>query len=168
MIIEERSYAGSRQLQTKRYLKGAFLGKGGFAKVYEIRNLEMEKVQAVKVVPKSTLAKSRAKQKLQSEIRIHRSMHHANIVSFENFFEERRPFFVEGVDIFEYGGTRTNNVSYRPTFFYSRRIGRSPVRGVRPNDAIAYVDSPTQTTIASAAKLIIIMLSTLFARVMPP
>lgn len=76
-----------------------------------------------------------------------------NLSQYEVFFEERRPFFVEGVDIFNYGRTRTNNVSFRPTFFYSRRIGRSPVRGVRPDDVIAYVDSPTQTTIASAAKV---------------
>ena len=75
-----------------------------------------------------------------------------NLSQFETFFEERRPFFVEGVDIFNYGRTRTNNVSYRPTFFYSRRIGRSPVRGVG-GPGVAYVDSPTQTTIASAAKV---------------
>ncbi|MEO0559875.1 MAG: DUF5916 domain-containing protein [Bacteroidota bacterium] len=75
-----------------------------------------------------------------------------NLSQFENFFEERRPFFVEGVDIFEYGGTQTNNVSFRPTFFYSRRIGRSPTRRIGGDD-IAYVDSPAQTTIASAAKV---------------
>ena len=75
-----------------------------------------------------------------------------NLSQFENFFEERRPFFVEGVDIFEYGRTRTNNVSFRPTFFYSRRIGRSPVRNLN-GDAFVYVDSPEQTTIASAAKV---------------
>ncbi|MDX1421465.1 MAG: DUF5916 domain-containing protein, partial [Rubricoccaceae bacterium] len=38
-----------------------------------------------------------------------------NLGAFETFFSERRPFFVEGVDIFEYGRTRTNNVSFRPT-----------------------------------------------------
>ncbi|WP_412062110.1 DUF5916 domain-containing protein [Rubrivirga sp. IMCC45206] len=75
-----------------------------------------------------------------------------NLSQFENFFEERRPFFVEGVDIFEYGGTRTNNVSFRPTFFYSRRIGRSPTRRLGGGD-IAYVDAPDQTPIAAAAKV---------------
>ena len=75
-----------------------------------------------------------------------------NLSQFETFFNERRPFFVEGVDIFDYGSTRTNNTSFRPTFFYSRRIGRSPVRGVG-GPGIAYVDRPQQTTIASAAKV---------------
>jgi len=75
-----------------------------------------------------------------------------NLSQFENFFEERRPFFVEGVDIFEYGRTQTNNASFRPTFFYSRRIGRSPTRRIGGGD-ITYVDSPAQTTIASAAKV---------------
>ncbi|OZC01908.1 DUF5916 domain-containing protein [Rubricoccus marinus] len=75
-----------------------------------------------------------------------------NLSQFEVFFQERRPFFVEGVDIFDYGSTRTNNTSNRPTFFYSRRIGRSPVRRVG-GPGIAYVDSPQQTTIASAAKV---------------
>ncbi|MEL6614091.1 MAG: DUF5916 domain-containing protein [Bacteroidota bacterium] len=75
-----------------------------------------------------------------------------NLSQFEVFFQERRPFFVEGVDIFDYGSTITNNTSYRPTFFYSRRIGRSPVRRVG-GPGIAFVDSPQQTTIASAAKV---------------
>ena len=75
-----------------------------------------------------------------------------NLSQFETFFEERRPFFVEGVDIFDYGSTRTQNVSYRPTFFYSRRIGRSPSRFIG-GESIAYVDRPTQTTIATAAKV---------------
>jgi len=55
VVIEERSLTASRQIQTKRYLKGNFLGKGGFAKVFEIRNLEADHLQAVKVVAKSSL-----------------------------------------------------------------------------------------------------------------
>ena len=42
VIIEEKSITASRQITTKRYVKGNFLGKGGFAKVYEIRNLELD------------------------------------------------------------------------------------------------------------------------------
>src|SRR5690606_14975855 len=75
-----------------------------------------------------------------------------NLSAFETFFEERRPFFVEGVDIFDYGSTRTNNVSYRPTFFYSRRIGRSPSRGLDGDEAV-WLDSPEPTTIAAAGKV---------------
>lgn len=75
-------------------MRGRFLGKGGFAKVYEIRNLEESKIQAVKVVEKAALAKSRAKQKLMSEIKIHRSMKHDNIALFENFFEDEENVYI--------------------------------------------------------------------------
>ena len=37
---------------------------------------------------KVQLVKSRAKQKLISEIKIHKSFHHPNIVAFEHYFED--------------------------------------------------------------------------------
>jgi hypothetical protein len=43
-----------------------------------------------------------------------------NLSAIETFFQERRPFFVEGAAIFNFGSGGGNNV------FYSRRIGRSP------------------------------------------
>ncbi len=75
-----------------------------------------------------------------------------NLSAFETFFEERRPFFVEGVDVFEFGRTRSFNYSFYPTFFYSRRIGRQPQRRLDDDEAV-YVETPDQTTIAAAAKL---------------
>ena len=36
----------------KRYEKGKFLGKGGFAKCYEITDLDTSKIFAGKIVPK--------------------------------------------------------------------------------------------------------------------
>ncbi|MFN3596937.1 MAG: DUF5916 domain-containing protein [Rubricoccaceae bacterium] len=78
-----------------------------------------------------------------------------NLSAFETFFEERRPFFVEGTDVFAFGGTRTSSVSNRPTFFYSRRIGREPASFDRlyPDSAYVYLRAPEQTTIAAAGKL---------------
>jgi hypothetical protein len=75
-----------------------------------------------------------------------------NLSAFEVFLRERRPFFVEGVDIFEFGRTKAYTSVFRPTFFYSRRIGRSPQRSLDDDD-IAYLNAPDQTTIATAAKL---------------
>ena len=75
-----------------------------------------------------------------------------NLSAFETSFEERRPFFVEGIDVFEFGDTQAYTSVYRPTFFYSRRIGRRPQRSL-DDDAFEYIDVPDQTTIASAAKL---------------
>jgi polo-like kinase 1 len=48
----------------KRYSKGMLLGKGGFAKVYEMVNLESKKIYAGKIIMKSSLSKVRAKQKV--------------------------------------------------------------------------------------------------------
>jgi polo-like kinase 1 len=43
---------------------------------------------ALKIVAKNTLVKQRAKQKLQTEIKIHRTLNHPNVVRFERFFED--------------------------------------------------------------------------------
>ena len=78
----------------KKYVKGKFLGKGGFAKCYDFTSLETRKLMAAKIIPKASLTKSRAKQKLMSEIRIHRSLHHPNVVGFEHFFEDAENVYI--------------------------------------------------------------------------
>lgn len=77
-----------------------------------------------------------------------------NLTAFETFYEERRPFFIEGAQAFNTFGR--NGVNGRmgfnrtnPTVFYSRRIGRVP-QGAAAGD---YVDQPSATTILGAAKL---------------
>jgi hypothetical protein len=64
-----------------------------------------------------------------------------NLTAFETSFDEKRPFFLEGADIFRFD-TR---------LFYSRRIGRSP-QGSMPDD-VAFADRPDASTILGAAKL---------------
>lgn len=81
-------------IYVKKYNRGRFLGKGGFAKCYEFTNTDTKRVSAAKVIPKSALTKSRAKQKLMSEIKIHRSLHHTNIVGFEHFFEDNENVYI--------------------------------------------------------------------------
>lgn len=49
---------------------------------------------AAKVVCKETLVKSRAKQKLMSEIKIHRSVSHLHVVKFEHFFEDAENVYI--------------------------------------------------------------------------
>ena len=46
-----------------------------------------------------------------------------NLSAFETFYPEKRPFFVEGANIFGFGDMRTNNSSNGYTFLHSRRIG---------------------------------------------
>jgi hypothetical protein len=75
-----------------------------------------------------------------------------NLSVFETFFPEKRPFFVEGADVFRFGGIRANNSFGSPEFFFSRRIGREPQRDLS-GDGVNYLDVPTETSIRAAAKL---------------
>jgi len=74
---------------SKRYQRGRFLGKGGFAKCYEITDLETKSVLAGKIVPKALLVKPHQKEKMSQEISLHRSMSHQHIVRFDGYFEDR-------------------------------------------------------------------------------
>jgi hypothetical protein len=42
------------------------LGKGGFAKCYEVTNMDNKKVLAAKIIAKSSLKRKRAKQKVKA------------------------------------------------------------------------------------------------------
>jgi len=93
-IIEERISKVNGDSAVKRYAKGKLLGKGGFAKCFEVTNLETKKVLAAKIIQKSSLTKSRARQKLISEIKIHKSLHQVNIVNFEHVFEDQENVYI--------------------------------------------------------------------------
>ena len=69
-----------------------------------------------------------------------------NLGAFETFFEERRPFFIEG------SGTYQWNCNDDCMLFYSRRIGRQP-RGFPTLGEGEYAVQPLQTTIFGAGKL---------------
>jgi hypothetical protein len=78
-----------------------------------------------------------------------------NLSAYETYYQEKRPFFIEGADLFNgfgRGGVYMNaNINWPdPRFFYSRRIGRSP-QGYVTHDG--YVDFPDRSTILGAFKL---------------
>mgnify|MGYP000849583683 FL=1 len=77
-----------------------------------------------------------------------------NLSAFETFYEEKRPFFMEGFNMFNFGiGGINNNWGFNfgwPNLFYSRRIGASP-RGYLSDNQ--YADVPSETRILGAAKL---------------
>ncbi|CAM2099943.1 unnamed protein product [Caretta caretta] len=75
-------------------MRGRFLGKGGFAKCYEIAELQSQEVFAGKIVPKSLLVKPHQKEKMSMEISIHRSLAHRHVVGFQGFFEDSDFVFV--------------------------------------------------------------------------
>lgn len=80
-IVEEK-FKNGNEWAIRKYVKGKFLGKGGFAKCWEFINAEDDYVHAAKIIQKASLTKSRAKQKLMSEIKIHRSIKHPNVCQF--------------------------------------------------------------------------------------
>ncbi len=75
-----------------------------------------------------------------------------NLTAFETRFDERRPFFVEGGEIFQYArGGPGGSTGRPPTVLYSRRIGRRP-QGPMASAAV-FSDAPASTTIVGAAKV---------------
>lgn len=93
-VIEERIIKPNGDEIVKKYTLGKFLGKGGFAKCYEFQCLNNKKIHAVKIVSKANLNKSSAKQKLKSEIKIHKSLFHKHIVKFEHVFEDNENVYI--------------------------------------------------------------------------
>ncbi|WP_419950164.1 DUF5916 domain-containing protein [Candidatus Palauibacter sp.] len=73
-----------------------------------------------------------------------------NLTAFETFFPEKRPFFQEGADIFQFSIGPPDDQN-NEALFYSRRIGRPP-RGSVASPA-EYRDVPAATRILGAAKL---------------
>lgn len=70
-----------------------------------------------------------------------------NVGPFELYFEERRPFFTEGVELFERGG-----------IFYSRRVGGRPIYNNRANSiandsGFTVVSNPSNTPLINATKI---------------
>ncbi|XP_076471497.1 serine/threonine-protein kinase PLK1-like isoform X2 [Babylonia areolata] len=78
----------------KQYMKGRFLGKGGFAKCYELTDADTKEIFAGKIVPKSLLVKQHQKDKMSQEIAIHRSLRHKHVVLFHSFFEDSHNVYI--------------------------------------------------------------------------
>ena len=75
-----------------------------------------------------------------------------NLSAFETFFEEKRPFFVEGNNIYNYPLTGGDGPFSQDNLFYSRRIGIQPHYEPDLNND-EYASMPEFTTILGAVKL---------------
>ena len=77
-----------------------------------------------------------------------------NLSDVETFYQEKRPFFLEGASIFDFGTGGSNNyMNFNfPAMdaFYTRRIGRNPSENLPDYD---YASVPDGTRILGAAKL---------------
>eukprot|EP00808_Paulinella_micropora_P019064 g795.t1 len=93
-IIEDLSVKRADKNYVKRYQKGRYLGKGAFAKVYEITSMDSQRVYAGKVIPKASLVKASSRRKLLNEIKLHHSCSHDGVVKFERFFEDQTNVYI--------------------------------------------------------------------------
>ncbi|MBD3275944.1 MAG: hypothetical protein GF372_11570, partial [Candidatus Marinimicrobia bacterium] len=77
-----------------------------------------------------------------------------NLTNFETYFNEKRPFFLEGGNIFNFSLGFGDGDMQDQSLFYSRRIGRSPHLSLDDHGReYIQTDSPEATSIISAAKL---------------
>ncbi len=75
-----------------------------------------------------------------------------NLTAFESYFSEKRPFFIEGRNIFNFPLTSGDGDQSRIGMFYSRRLGRAPHFSPDLNDN-QYAKVPEKTSILGAFKL---------------
>lgn len=75
-----------------------------------------------------------------------------NLTAYETYFEEKRPFFIEGNSITSFNVGLGDGEIGNDNLFYSRRIGRNP-HGYPSLGEHEYADVPSFTNIIGAAKL---------------
>ncbi|XP_046728320.1 serine/threonine-protein kinase PLK2b isoform X1 [Silurus meridionalis] len=78
----------------KCYCRGKVLGKGGFAKCYEMTDLSAGKVYAAKIIPHARVAKPHQREKINREIELHRALIHKHIVHFYHHFEDKDNIYI--------------------------------------------------------------------------
>uniref|UniRef100_A0A8C0YAV4 Serine/threonine-protein kinase PLK n=1 Tax=Cyprinus carpio carpio TaxID=630221 RepID=A0A8C0YAV4_CYPCA len=78
----------------KCYCRGKVLGKGGFAKCYEMTDLSSSKVYAAKIIPHSRVSKTHHREKINREIDLHRALSHKHIVHFYHHFEDKDNIYI--------------------------------------------------------------------------
>lgn len=70
------------------------IGQGGFAQCFSVRKVSTGEEFAAKIIKKSELVRPKNKQKLLSEIKIHLSVTHKNIVKLYTYFEDKSFVFL--------------------------------------------------------------------------
>ncbi|GKT35388.1 Kinase, PLK [Aduncisulcus paluster] len=75
------------------YKKGKLLGKGGFARCYEFKDQRTQITFAGKVVMRASL-KPKYEDKLRTEIKIHKSLSHPNVVRVYNVFHDSDAYYI--------------------------------------------------------------------------
>ncbi|CAG5126129.1 unnamed protein product, partial [Candidula unifasciata] len=61
---------------------------GGFARCYEILNLNTNKIYAGKIISKTRISKPHQKQKILREVQLQKNLRHKHVVEFNSYFED--------------------------------------------------------------------------------
>jgi polo-like kinase 1 len=93
-VLEEKIKVMNSEDKIRKYIKGKLLGRGGFAYCYEYKCVDNNKIFAIKVINKENIKLPRQRQKLMSEIKIHKSLHHSQVVAFEHNFEDDKNVYI--------------------------------------------------------------------------
>ncbi|ODM91618.1 Serine/threonine-protein kinase PLK1 [Orchesella cincta] len=91
MEVPEIIFDGTRKIG---YQRGRFLGKGGFARCYEVVDPNTKQTLACKIVNKGLLQKQHQREKMAQEITIHRDLKHEYIVDFHSYFEDDNNVYI--------------------------------------------------------------------------
>ncbi|XP_014488736.1 PREDICTED: serine/threonine-protein kinase PLK1-like isoform X1 [Dinoponera quadriceps] len=86
-VAEQESDYVVDPVQGNAYHKGYFLGKGGFARVYLMTDVNNGNQYACKIIPKNRMQKIHM-QKIAREIMIHKELNHVNVVQMHHYFED--------------------------------------------------------------------------------
>lgn len=76
------------------YIRGRLLGKGGFAKCYELLDLNTNKVYAGKIISKQRLTKPHQRQKIAREVDLQRDLSNDHVVGFHSYFEDEDNVYI--------------------------------------------------------------------------
>ena len=83
------------QWKTRNYTQGEFLGKGGYARCFQMKDEETGFVYAAKTIKMTSIANSpKARYKIKREIKIHKVLDHPNIVKFYHSFEDDQHVYI--------------------------------------------------------------------------
>ncbi|XP_068081258.1 serine/threonine-protein kinase PLK1-like isoform X2 [Anabrus simplex] len=75
------------------YKKGRFLGKGDFAKYYEVTEVETGNIYACKIISKKIISGNQ-KDTIVQGISIHCSLNHKHVVGFNSFFDDVHNIYI--------------------------------------------------------------------------
>lgn len=76
------------------YVRGKLLGKGGFARCYELIDASTKRLYAGKIIPKSRITKPHQREKIAREIELHSQLRHHHVVEFHCHFEDDENIYI--------------------------------------------------------------------------